>query len=136
MTAQVFHPLVGDTGGSDNARSIVLAIEYAGRRVLLPGDLESPGLEDLTAQLPYDCDLLLAPHHGSARSDPPGFAAWSQPEWVIVSGGIGSDTASAGASYMASGAEVLRTAESGMIEVTLGARDTSVATFLNAESAR
>ena len=29
---------------SDNANSIVLLVEFQGRRILLPGDLESPGL--------------------------------------------------------------------------------------------
>jgi hypothetical protein len=39
---------------------------------MLRQDLESPGLDDVMAEAPYDCDLLLAPHHGSAFSDPPG----------------------------------------------------------------
>ena len=84
---EVLHPPRGGVLGSDNANSIVLAIEYQGRRLLLTGDLESPGLDDVMAEEPYDCDVLLAPHHGSASSDPPGFAAWSTPEWTVVSGG-------------------------------------------------
>jgi len=132
--AKVYHPIDGDTGGSDNSRSLVLAVEFDGRRVLLPGDLEAPGLDDLITQAPYDCDLLLAPHHGSARSDPPGFASWSQPEWVVVSGGIGADTASAGASYTAAGANVLRTANSGMIEVVLDAQAISVTRYLQTDA--
>jgi competence protein ComEC len=47
-------------------------VEYQGRRLLLPGDLESPGLDELLAESPLDCDVLLAPHHGSLQSDPPG----------------------------------------------------------------
>jgi hypothetical protein len=39
--------------------------------------MEDPGL---------DCDIVLAPHHGSELSDPPGFAAWCTPEWVVMSG--------------------------------------------------
>ena len=72
--------------GRDNANSILLPVEYAGRRILLPGDLESPGIERVMADPPLDCDVLLAPHHGSEQSDPPGFAAWSSPEWVVMSG--------------------------------------------------
>ena len=72
--------------GRDNANSILLAVEFAGRRILLPGDLESPGIERVMADPPLDCDVLLAPHHGSEQSDPPGFAAWCTPEWVVMSG--------------------------------------------------
>ena len=87
VTMEVLHPPHDGVVGSDNANSVTLAVEYAGRRLLLPGDLETPGLEDVMAELPYDCDVLMAPHHGSRRSDPPGFAAWSTPEWVVISGG-------------------------------------------------
>ena len=39
----VLHPPHRGVLGSDNANSIVLAIEFDGHRLLLPGDLESPG---------------------------------------------------------------------------------------------
>jgi competence protein ComEC len=68
-TAEVLHPPRTGVFGSDNANSIVLALEYENRRVLLTGDLEPPGLEDVMAEVPTDCDVLLAPHHGSASSD-------------------------------------------------------------------
>lgn len=71
-TCRVLHPPPEGTGGSDNANSIVLDLESHGRRILLTGDLETPGLERLLAGLPLDCDVLLAPHHGSTRSNPPG----------------------------------------------------------------
>ncbi len=69
---EVLHPPRVGVLGSDNANSIVLTVEYQGRRLLLTGDLESPGLEDVIAEEPFDCDVLLAPHHGSANSDPAG----------------------------------------------------------------
>jgi competence protein ComEC len=97
-----------------------LGVEYAGKRLLLPGDLESPGMEDLMAELPYDCDILLAPHHGSRRSDPPGFAVWSTPEWVVISGGGGDDIADVQRTYERAGANVLATIRSGAIELTIG----------------
>jgi competence protein ComEC len=83
---EVLHPPRRGVLGSDNANSIVLAIEYAGRRLLLTGDLESPGLDDVLAEEPYDCDVLLAPHHGSAYSSAPRVAARCRPEWTIISG--------------------------------------------------
>jgi len=69
---EVLHPPRRGVLGSDNANSLVLAIEYQGRRILLTGDLEAPGINDVMAELPLDCDVVMAPHHGSAASDPPG----------------------------------------------------------------
>ena len=54
---EVLHPPRKGVIGSDNANSILLLIEYAGRRVLLTGDLESPGLDDVLAEEPLDCDV-------------------------------------------------------------------------------
>ena len=69
---EVLHPPSTGVDGSDNANSVALAIAYAGRRILLTGDLEPPGLEALLNGAPLDCDVLMAPHHGSGGSDPPG----------------------------------------------------------------
>jgi competence protein ComEC len=117
--AFVLHPPRIGVVGSDNANSITLAVEYGGRRVLLPGDLESPGLDDVMAELPYDCNVLLAPHHGSRQSDPPGFAAWSTPELVIISGAGGNEADPAAATYREAGADVLHTHRHGMVRVLL-----------------
>ena len=68
---EVLHPPRHGVLGSDNANSIVLAVDYQGREVLLPGDLESPGLDDVLAEEPRHCDVLLAPHHGSRQSNVP-----------------------------------------------------------------
>jgi len=43
MGITVLHPPRGSGKGSDNANSLVLCVDFAGRRILLPGDLESPG---------------------------------------------------------------------------------------------
>ena len=78
--------------GSDNANSITRDGRL--RRpaaAACPAIWKLPGLEDVIAERPVDCDVLMAPHHGSRRSDPPGFAAWSTPEWVVISGGADSD---------------------------------------------
>lgn len=72
--------------GNDNANSIVIELNVRGRRLLLTGDLEGEGLARLLARPASPCEVILAPHHGSARSNPPGLAAWSKPQWVIVSG--------------------------------------------------
>jgi competence protein ComEC len=126
VTIDVLHPPRKGVLGSDNANSLTLAVEYDGRRMLLPGDLESPGLEDVLKELPYDCDVLLAPHHGSRQSDPPGFAAWSTPEWVMISGSGDEDVRSVSATYQAAGATVLSTAEQGAVQVVITSDDVRV----------
>lgn len=111
------HPGRDGVPGSDNANSLVLLVEYQGRRILLTGDLEGPGLEALLSSESLDCDVVLAPHHGSRRSDPPGFAAWSQPEWVIISGGFDRQDAVVRQAYHDHGACVLHTAYDGAVMV-------------------
>ena len=113
LTLEVLHPTRMGVFGSDNANSLVVAIEVFGKRILLPGDLEEAGLEALLEQQPYDCDLLMAPHHGSSRSDPAGLAAWCRPEWVVISSGPRSNDATG--SYAQTGAEVFKTEQSGAI---------------------
>src|SRR5690606_5406343 len=62
VRVEVLHPPRAGVPGRDNANSVLLAIEFAGRRILLPGDLEAPGLETVIAEQPLDVDVLLAPH--------------------------------------------------------------------------
>ncbi len=106
--------------GSDNSNSLVLAIESGPYRILLPGDLEAPGIDDVMGDVAYPCDVLLAPHHGSSRSDPPGFAAWSQPDCVVVSGNADTADRRFSASYGGQGAEILFTSDCGAIDFAFG----------------
>jgi competence protein ComEC len=123
---KVLHPPAEGLGASDNADSIVLLVEYRGRKILLPGDLETPGLEMLESMPPIDTDVLLAPHHGSLRSDPPGFVAWSTPEWVVLSGSHQALDRQAVEVYRREGARVLHTATSGAVTVTIDERGLQV----------
>lgn len=125
----VWHPTREGVLDSDNANSVVLSIEYQGRRIMLPGDLESLGLDYLFAEEPYDTDVLLAPHHGSPRSDPPGFAAWSTPEWIVISGGHNDNVARIAQAYERQGGEVLDTAHEGAVTVTVANGELGVTTM-------
>ncbi len=116
---QVLHPDRQGVVGHDNANSILLAVEQDHWRILLPGDLESPGLETVVAGSPYHCNVLLAPHHGRTMSDPEGFAAWCTPEWVVISGERRDTSASTALAYRRQGARVVCTAIQGAIRFTL-----------------
>jgi competence protein ComEC len=84
----VLHPTDGwHPEASDNARSLVLDIAFAGRHLLLTGDLELLGLEELIERPPPEPppDVLLAPHHGGRAANPSRFYDWAKPRLVVVS---------------------------------------------------
>ncbi|MFO0899462.1 MAG: ComEC/Rec2 family competence protein [Pirellulales bacterium] len=112
---EALHPLEREAYTTDNASSLVLSIEYAGRRLLLPGDLEAEGMRDLLAEAPLDCDLVMAPHHGSPNSNPPNFLAWSDPEHVVISGGRGRDLEGAQTAFRGTTRRVWHTARDGAV---------------------
>jgi competence protein ComEC len=54
---------------SDNDKSLVCLIEYAGRRVLLCSDIEKPAQQEILRHYPtMKADVMVVPHHGSART--------------------------------------------------------------------
>lgn len=82
----VIHPAGSFADTLDNAESIVLDVRYAGRRILLTGDLERSGLtEVLTKQPAIRTDLFQAPHHGSRSSNIPELDRWAAPRFVFAS---------------------------------------------------
>jgi competence protein ComEC len=129
VESEVLHPSRRGGAGSDNSNSIVLALDYAGERLLLPGDLEPPGLDDVLAEEPLDCSIVMAPHHGSARSRPRGFAEWSRPEWVVISGSRSRDASEVTDAYRSYGADVLHTAHDGAIRFIISPAGTTVETW-------
>lgn len=85
IRCQVLHPTANEVLSPDNANSIVLLIEYAGRHILLTGDLERDGLLRLLNSPPQQCDVLVSPHHGSLGANTTDLARWARPSWLIVS---------------------------------------------------
>lgn len=81
----VLHPPAKDVGRNDNANSLCLLFEYAGRRVLLPGDLEPPGTSYLLSHPSTPIDVLMAPHHGSIHSQVEKVLDWCKPSHVVIS---------------------------------------------------
>jgi competence protein ComEC len=83
---RVLNPSPYVARGSDNAQSIVLEISACGRTLILPGDLEPPGLQYVLQMESLDADVALLPHHGSMGSDPVSFLGWCRPELAVISG--------------------------------------------------
>jgi len=127
---EVLHPPERGVLGSDNANSIVLSVEHLGHRIILPGDLDPPGTDDVLAEEPLDCDVLQAPHHGSRRSNPTGMAEWCTPDWVVISGSHRWDPGPIKEAYEAVDSRVLHTADSGAVSVTIDRAGVRVKSFL------
>lgn len=137
VTVRVLHPPPASAAPvepprSDNESSLVLGIEADGRRVLLTGDLEGAALERFVASSPGRCDVLVAPHHGSAAILPQGLLEATMPSWVIVSGAGGPRYAAverAWATAISPAPRVLRTA--GAVRVRLGQDGSATDQFLD-----
>jgi len=71
---------------SNNSKSLCLLIHYAGRKILLPGDLEPPGTSQLTSKPPVHVDVMMAPHHGSLSAQADRVQRWASPDTVVISG--------------------------------------------------
>tara|TARA_R110002111_G_scaffold153375_1_gene220162 strand:+ start:117781 stop:120375 length:2595 start_codon:yes stop_codon:yes gene_type:complete len=88
VTLEVLHPGFSETYADDNPASLTVLISFQGRRILLTGDLEGEGLENLLSEpLNASVDVLLAPHHGSLSANTIDLDRWAKPDYLIVSGG-------------------------------------------------
>jgi competence protein ComEC len=106
---------------SDNAKSLCLAIRYAGRAILLPGDLEPPGTEALIAQPPIRCDGMMAPHHGSLAAHAEQVIVWANPAWVVISGGSRAVSSRVIDAFTPPGGKLLITARDHAVRVEIDA---------------
>ena len=79
---------VGSAEFSDNDRSLVCLIEFAGRRLLLCSDIETGAQQAiLTLHPDLQADVVVVPHHGSVRTLAPGFLERLRPSVLICSCG-------------------------------------------------
>jgi competence protein ComEC len=106
-------------------------VEHQGRRVLLPGDLESSGLDSLLATEPRHCEVLMAPHHGSRQSNSPALARWCEPRWVVFSDDGRWNLPEIDATYQAVGSQTLHTNAAGAINVRVDAKGVVVSPFIS-----
>jgi competence protein ComEC len=116
--------LATDPVRSVNDNSLVVAIEYAGRTVLVTGDLEAEGEEALVAAGLAKVDVVKVAHHGSRTSSSVELVEATRPELAVISCGVGNafdfPAAEVIARWRAVGATVARTDRDGAITVTIG----------------
>ncbi|MDG2128468.1 MAG: DNA internalization-related competence protein ComEC/Rec2 [Fuerstiella sp.] len=68
----------------DNEKSLIFIAEHAGRRIVLPGDLEGKGSQQVFHDV-GPVDVLVSPHHGSPSANTAALAGELRPHTVIVS---------------------------------------------------
>ena len=133
----VLHPPGEGVDGSDNANSIVLLMDYQGKRILLTGDIEFAGLDRLLKTYQVDVDVAMAPHHGSPRSEPARFVQWCKPEIVVISSGHQRDTKKACALYESVGrTRAYHTSRDGAVSVVVDGAGLRLDSVRNAPSAK
>ena len=116
---EVLHPPRYGVLGSDNANSIVLAVDYQGREVLLPGDLESPGWTTCWPRSRGIATCCWPRTTAAARAIVPELAKWCTPACVVISGDGRWNLPEIDATYQAVGSRVLHTFDDGAIQVRI-----------------
>jgi competence protein ComEC len=125
----------GDSTGATfaNDDSVVLRLRYGRRTLLLTGDIESR-TERALAGDDLRADALKVAHHGSRTSSTEGFVGAARPAFAVVSvardSPYGHPHAEVLARWRDAGAQVLTTAERGMVSVSTDGEDLKVETFV------
>ena len=115
----VLHPPLGEAERIDaesNANSLVVCLEHLGRRVLLPGDLDSKKVSFLSWK-PIKFDVALAPHHGGASQNVEELLEWARPETIVISGGAFTRNYESEEELRDLGYEVFHTQDDGCVRI-------------------
>lgn len=114
-----------------NDSSTVLKVSYAGRSILLTGDISERGEQVLTKQGNLRADVLLVPHHGSVCSKTAEFLR-SVGAGILVRSSHEPDAETMnGLLDLAGGAEMYNTADCGAVTVIVSEAGVKVETWLD-----
>jgi competence protein ComEC len=104
-----------------NESSLVLRLTYAGRSILLTGDIEAQAQQALLDEADVRADVLLLPHHGSMRPNSAAFFEAVGPTLAVRSSNKTMAETTNGLCEALAGVDVFNTAEHGAITITLNA---------------
>lgn len=134
MTIQAVSPWVegaiGVSAGLEaNDASLVVRVTYAGRQILLTGDIGDEGevelIEHRKAGTTLRSEVMKVPHHGSRYASSDGLIRAVAPVLAVVSAGrynrFGLPSPVTLARYLRQGTEVLRTDRDGAVALTVDA---------------
>jgi len=122
---EVLWPPPGAAACNDNDQSLVMAIAFAGRRVLFTGDIEAAAEARVAVDADVSADVLKVPHHGSRTSSTEVFLASVAPGLAVASLGLDNQfhfpAPEVAARYAAHSIRLLRTDRHGAVHLTIDA---------------
>ncbi len=118
---------------SFNGRSLVVAISYLGKKIMLTGDIDKDRERCLLRSGVSEADILVVPHHGSKSSSSIEFIERLDPTLAIITSGwrnfLGLPNSEIVARYERNKITVLRTDQQGTITVSVGRKKSVYDTF-------
>ena len=128
-------PFADSNTSSTNNDSIVLHLEFGERAVLLTGDIEKAGEEQmLSVGADLRADVIKVAHHGSKTSSIQSLVETVRPQHAIISVGqtsiFGHPNPEVVERWRNSGARVMKTGDYGTITVVTDGKDLTVETFV------
>ena len=112
-----------------NDTSMVLRISFAGRSMLLTGDLEDYAQRSLLARGDLHADVLVLPHHGSVRPSSAAFIQAVGPSVAVRSSHERSDETISGIEVLVGEATLFNTADVGAVQVIVTPRASGLGSF-------
>jgi competence protein ComEC len=128
-------PFGDSNASSTNNDSIVLQLEYGERAVLLTGDIEKAGEEQmLSVGADLRADVVKVAHHGSKTSSIQSLIEAVRPRYALISVGqasiFGHPNPEVVERWQHSGAQVMKTGDYGTITVVTDGKDLTIETFV------
>ncbi len=112
-----------------NNASLVVKLDTSGRRFLLSGDLDEPGIAYLLRQ-PLRADVVVVPHHGSHNDNNREFAQATAPRIALVSSDRWFRNQGTVEIYREANVELFRTCETGAVTITASPDGLQATTFV------
>jgi len=119
-----------------NDTSVVLRISYAGKRILLCGDIEEPVQRYLLAMGDLKADVLVLPHHGGVVPTTKQFIEAVDPEYCIRSSGQRDKETTNGLLELVADRNYYNTADDGVVEVAIEPGSMKVTPFITRQKAK
>lgn len=94
QSAEYYDTVKASNAKKLNSVSPILILEYSNRSLVFTGDAEGEGANDtehwfIDKGISIDCDVLKVGHHGSAAGTTTDFLEYIDPEYAVISCGIG-----------------------------------------------
>ena len=117
---EVLWPPANNSMNANNG-AMVLKLNYAGRTILFPGDIQEKAIVALLAH-PQElkADVLVAPHHGIAETRTAEFLRAVDPQIIVCSNDRALSSKQQEFDHIADQWPVYRTSKCGAIEVSIG----------------